>query len=343
MLIVGSTAAAYPLMLGAMVFLGTWPNGFKLCASVRVELLYLSFAIGFLMVGIGGPFIFGNVGATEPDFFVELTHMNGVRVFFALLGGFILSCGNELYCFGAAHVGLTIALFVQGGLGILLGSAINYLIDPSGASPGFLFSGVAASFVAVIFSTLASITRDKHFEQVRTLEMAVIDICDTTKDVPSMPQSDTAGLGGGDTDTPPCHKEASAHGSGTAVPTLPPVRSDARTLQHPNEIELTAPIMQGMEKDICAAPTAPPDPRDMSLEKDTDDHIDIDSPPPKSAVRGVVLCVVCSQLFSRRCSTCPPAPASLFPLGRRRCQHGLHFFFSQLHSQQRAGFSTFQF
>ena len=176
MLIVGSTAAAYPLMLGAMVFLGTWPNGFKLCASVRVEQLYLSFAIGFLIVGIGGPFIFGNVGSTTPDFFSELTDMNGVRVLFALLGGIILSCGNELYCFGSAHVGMTVALFLQGGLGILLGSAINYLIDPSGANPGFLFGGVGTSFIAVIFSTLASITRDKHFERAKVLEAAISNI-----------------------------------------------------------------------------------------------------------------------------------------------------------------------
>lgn len=172
MLLVGSTAAAYPLMLGAMIFLGTWPNGFKLCASVRVEQLYLSFAIGFLLVGIGGPLIFGDVGLTKPNFISELTALNGIRVLFALLGGVILSCGNELYCFGSAHVGMTVALFLQGGLGILLGSAINYLIDPSGANPGFLFGGVGISFLAVIFSTFASISRDRYFERVRTRELA---------------------------------------------------------------------------------------------------------------------------------------------------------------------------
>ncbi len=116
MLLQGSKAVAYVLMLLAMCCLGTWPNGFKMCAKdARVEQLYLSFALGFICVGIIAAFLFGNIGSTTPDFFQELTTASGLRIFFALLGGCILSCGNELYCFGSAHVGMTVALFLQGG------------------------------------------------------------------------------------------------------------------------------------------------------------------------------------------------------------------------------------
>ncbi len=47
-------------------------------------------------------------------------------------------------------------------MGIVLGSIINYFIDPSKSNATFLFSGVAASFIAVCFCSLSSYELEKR-------------------------------------------------------------------------------------------------------------------------------------------------------------------------------------
>lgn len=81
-------------------------------------------------------------------------------IFIAMLGGALLSIGNLSFQWATAVFGapLTTVLSLQASITVVLGTSINYWIDPSFTSrPGMLFGGVVVFLVAICFAALAQI------------------------------------------------------------------------------------------------------------------------------------------------------------------------------------------
>lgn len=94
------------------------------------------------------------------SFFAEESRGNGEHpiIPIAMLGGALLSIGNLSFQWATAVFGapLTTVLSLQASLTVVLGTSINYWIDPSFTSrPDMLFGGVVVFLVAICFAALA--------------------------------------------------------------------------------------------------------------------------------------------------------------------------------------------
>ncbi len=112
MFAVNSNSVAFPLMVAAMLLLGTWPNGFKLIgARARTEHMYMDFASGFVVLGVVGCMIFGNAGPDSPN--VVDQSVTAPRILLAGVAGIVLCCGNLCFVYASEILGMTVSLFVQ--------------------------------------------------------------------------------------------------------------------------------------------------------------------------------------------------------------------------------------
>ena len=136
-----------------------------LLAYVTSHRRYLSFCIAFLCSGAALGFSIGSTGSATPNVVDNTT--TATRIVLACASGMIVSMGNLLFVFAQVYLGVTATGFIAGGLALVLGTGVNYAIDPSKSDPAMLFGGVAASFVAVIFSTLSQkyIQEDRKTQQ----------------------------------------------------------------------------------------------------------------------------------------------------------------------------------
>jgi hypothetical protein len=91
----------------------------------------------------------------------------------AMLGGTLLSFGNLSFQWATVVFGapLTTVLSLQASLTVILGTSINYWIDPSFTSrPVMLIGGVVVFLVAISFATLAQILYAQECEEANWLD-----------------------------------------------------------------------------------------------------------------------------------------------------------------------------
>lgn len=160
MFIPDNFAVALMVMLAGMVCWGSWSNPFKLTPNRRFELFYWDFAVAVLPAALLGALTLGSAfgGPTA----VENFQAAGARsMLYALLAGIVLNCGNVLVTAALSLVGMAIAFPIALGLSIVVSTILSYIINPQG-NPGYLFSGVALVFVAVVFGSLAYRAREEH-------------------------------------------------------------------------------------------------------------------------------------------------------------------------------------
>jgi hypothetical protein len=170
------------LLVFSLICLGTWPallrlgscqkpNASKIesgrllspldrifcqCFATRDERrnvchVYLDYSFAYVLVS-SIPYI---VSLFETDVSQQRKHP---IIAVAMLGGSLLSFGNLSFQWATVVFGapLTTVLSLQASLTVILGTSINYWIDPSLTSrPSMLFGGVVIFLVAISFATLA--------------------------------------------------------------------------------------------------------------------------------------------------------------------------------------------
>jgi glucose uptake protein len=149
----GSYAVALLMMLGAMIFWGSWPNTYKLARNRRVELFYVDYALGIflssILIGLTLGTLFG------PNTFVaQMFAADRSTWLYAALAGALWNCGNVLLTFGVALVGMAVAFPLSIGLALVVGVIGSYLVMPRGNTT-LLCLGVAMVFAAIIVNSLA--------------------------------------------------------------------------------------------------------------------------------------------------------------------------------------------
>ena len=155
-----SFGMALAAMLAGMVCWGSWANPYKLTPNRRFELFYWDFAVGSFLTALLGAFTFGNLSGGMSAI-ENLRTAGALSMFYALLAGVVLNCGNVLVTAALALVGMAVAFPIALGLSIVVSTILSYLINPRG-NPMILFAGVGLVLVAVIFGSLAHRAREKH-------------------------------------------------------------------------------------------------------------------------------------------------------------------------------------
>ena len=180
----------FGILLLSLLFLGTWPALLRLTSTPHAPSLfgysfrnrdtrfaYLDYAISYA-VSSAIPLLFSlSKEAGNPETAVEDTTPDFALILFAVTGGFLLSFGNMSMQWATTIFGapLTTVVAIQASLTVLLGTSINYLLEPTMTSrPEKLLYGVIVFLAAIGLATRAhliygeqqdmSIYEDVHIE-----------------------------------------------------------------------------------------------------------------------------------------------------------------------------------
>ncbi len=154
MLLPSSYFATLFLMILSMVCWGSWANTQKLSGKWRFELFYFDYSFGLLLGAIVLAFTFGTLGydgfATMDDIEKAGKHQD----LYGFAGGVIFNLANMLLVAAISIAGLSVAFPIAIGLALVIGVALNYVIDPAG-NPALLFVGVVFIIAAIVFTAMA--------------------------------------------------------------------------------------------------------------------------------------------------------------------------------------------
>ena len=157
----------------AMFCWGSWANTQKLATqSVPTTIFYRDYTYGILLLSILLAFTLGSFGSGGRSFLADFDQADTQNLLYAFIGGVVFNIANILIVVGIELAGLSVAMPVGIGLALILGVIVNYLRSPVGNGP-MLAAGVAAIFLAVVFSALAHRAKGQVDETVDRRGIAI--------------------------------------------------------------------------------------------------------------------------------------------------------------------------
>lgn len=155
MIIVNNYFIAILLCFLAMVCWGSWQNTRNIAGtSWRFELFYWDFSIGIVLFSLLAALTIGSLGSEGRSFIADIKQATSINIGSAMLGGVIWNMGTLLLTAAIAISGMSVAFPVGGGIGWILGIAINYFANPAG-NPFYLLVGSIIIIIAILFSMIS--------------------------------------------------------------------------------------------------------------------------------------------------------------------------------------------
>ena len=155
----GASALGIIALFISLVCLGTWPALIRLCTwgeKARHPChVYMDYSLSYVVsscVPILASLALKSSSEQESD------NHDASFVLTAMCGGALLSFGNIAFQWAVVVFGapLTTVLAIQASLTVVLGTSLNFLLEPDQtARPNLLMLGVLAFLVAIAFATLA--------------------------------------------------------------------------------------------------------------------------------------------------------------------------------------------
>ena len=155
------------LTLGLLCW-GGWANTFKSAGKWRFELYCFDFAIGVFLASLLAALTVGSMGWDGFSFLDDVRNAGKRQDLFAFLAGAVFNLGNMLLLGAISITGLSVAIPVGAGLGLIVAVIWSYSSHPAG-SPVFLGLG---SLSIVIAAGLAAVAFRIHSAAVKKEEAA---------------------------------------------------------------------------------------------------------------------------------------------------------------------------
>lgn len=128
---------------------GSWANTYKGVKNYRFELFYWDYAIGIFLISLVLAFTMGST-ANDASSFLNNVHAADARnIVSTLIGGAIFNLANLLLVAAIDMAGLAVALPVSIGIALVVGTVLNYILQPKG-NVVFLAAGVVCALIAVV-------------------------------------------------------------------------------------------------------------------------------------------------------------------------------------------------
>jgi glucose uptake protein len=140
---------ALVMMITAAVCWGSWANTFKGVKNYRFELFYWDYAIGIFLISLILAFTMGSSGHDSSSFVNNIQSADKSNIVSTLIGGAIFNLANLLLVAAIDMAGLAVAFPVSIGIALVVGTLLNYVLQPKG-NLVFLALGVACAFIAVV-------------------------------------------------------------------------------------------------------------------------------------------------------------------------------------------------
>jgi glucose uptake protein len=140
---------ALMMMITSAICWGSWANTYKGVKNYRFELFYWDYAIGIFVISLVLALTMGNTGNDSSSFLNNVHSADVTNIVSTLIGGAIFNLANLLLVAAIDMAGLAVALPVSIGIALVVGTLLNYILQPKG-NLLFLAGGVACALIAVV-------------------------------------------------------------------------------------------------------------------------------------------------------------------------------------------------
>jgi glucose uptake protein len=137
------------MMITSAICWGSWANTYKGVKNYRFELFYWDYAIGIFLISLVLALTMGSTGNDSSSFLNNLHTADGANIISTLVGGAIFNLANLLLVAAIDMAGLAVALPVSIGIALVVGTLLNYILQPKG-NLLFLMGGVVCALIAVV-------------------------------------------------------------------------------------------------------------------------------------------------------------------------------------------------
>lgn len=144
-----SLAVALSMMIISAICWGSWANTYKGVKNYRFELFYWDYAIGIFLMSLILSLTMGSTGHDSSSLLNNVHSADNSNILSALVGGAIFNLANLLLVAAIALAGLAVSFPVSIGIALVVGVALNYILQPKG-SELLLAAGVACALIAVV-------------------------------------------------------------------------------------------------------------------------------------------------------------------------------------------------
>jgi len=138
------------MMIASAVCWGSWANTYKGVKNYRFELFYWDYAIGIFLISLVLALTMGSIGHDSSSFLNNVQTSDGKNILSTMVGGAIFNLANLLLVAAIDMAGLAVALPVSIGIALVVGTLLNYILQPKG-NLLFLVLGVVCALLAVVF------------------------------------------------------------------------------------------------------------------------------------------------------------------------------------------------
>lgn len=160
------------MMITSAICWGSWANTYKGVKNYRFELFYWDYAIGIFLISLILALTMGSSAHDASSFLNNVQSADGKNIVSTLVGGAIFNLANLLLVAAIDMAGLAVAFPVSIGIALVVGTLLNYVLQPKGNFV-VLAIGVACAFVAVVLDGKAFGT----LSGARTVSRKSIVVC----------------------------------------------------------------------------------------------------------------------------------------------------------------------
>lgn len=144
-----SLGVALLMMITSAICWGSWANTYKGVRNYRFELFYWDYAIGIFLSALILALTMGSTGHDASSFLNNVQSADRANIISTMVGGAIFNLANLLLVAAIDMAGLAVAFPVSIGIALVVGTLLNYILQPKG-NLLFLALGVACAFIAVV-------------------------------------------------------------------------------------------------------------------------------------------------------------------------------------------------
>ena len=137
------------MMIISAICWGSWANTYKGVKNYRFELFYWDYAIGIFLSALVLALTMGSSGHDASSFLNNVQSGDTKNIVSTMVGGAIFNLANLLLVAAIDMAGLAVAFPVSIGIALVVGTLLNYVLQPKG-NLTFLVLGVACAFIAVV-------------------------------------------------------------------------------------------------------------------------------------------------------------------------------------------------
>eukprot|EP00164_Ancoracysta_twista_P001471 GFYU01001919.1.p1 GENE.GFYU01001919.1~~GFYU01001919.1.p1 ORF type:complete len:363 (-),score=96.46 GFYU01001919.1:252-1340(-) len=148
------------LALVSLVCWGSWANAMRIAGGVRFEVFYYDFALGVFLCAVIFAFALGGAHVGDDDdtklnFPGSLHRLHGDRFAYAFFAGVVFNIANFLLIAAIDIAGMAIAFPAGIGTAMVMGTVLNYIIEPGNTNAVYLFIGLVLAAAAIVFNSFA--------------------------------------------------------------------------------------------------------------------------------------------------------------------------------------------